>query len=316
MIRRGQSRAADPRVATRELLGAIDQPDIALVVFFCSARYPLAELAAEIKLSFGATHVVGCTASGEIGPQGYLDHSITGMSFSSDSCAAVSAHVAGLEQFEPAAGHALAQDALRRLETLAPATGAGSTFGLLLIDGLSTREEPVTRSLQNALGPIPMVGGSAADDMQFRATHIYVDGAFHTDSAVLSLITTSLPFRTFRTQHVAATDVRLVATAADPARRLLIEIDGRPAAAAYAELVGTTVEGLTAARFAANPVVVVIGGRQYVRSMQKANADGSLSMLCAIEEGLVLRTARCGDILGGLQRTLSGIRSEIGPPSS
>lgn len=38
-----------------------------------------------------------------------------------------------------------------------------SSFALLLIDGPSIREEPVTRAMQSTLGKIPLIGGSAGD---------------------------------------------------------------------------------------------------------------------------------------------------------
>jgi hypothetical protein len=67
-------------------------------------------------------------------------------------------------------------------------------------------------------------------------------------------------------------------------------------------------------RFAASPVVVVIDGTDYVRSIQKANPDGSLTFFCAIEEGVVLRVAHGVDLVNNLEQTFDNIRTEIGPP--
>ena len=92
----------------------------------------------------------------------------------------------------------------------------------------------------------------------------------------------------------------------------MTEINGRLAAEDYAQLVGATVESLDPAHFAAQLMVVVIDGTDYVRSIQKANPDGSLTFFCAIEEGVVLRAARCGDLVDDLDHTLAGLRDEIG----
>jgi hypothetical protein len=51
-----------------------------------------------------------------------------------------------------------------------------------------------------------------------------------------------------------------------------------------------------------------------VRSIQKANPDGSLTFFCAIEEGLVLRIAHGLDLVNNLGQTFDKIREEIGPP--
>jgi hypothetical protein len=164
------------------------------------------------------------------------------------------------------------------------------------------------------LGKIPLFGGSAGDDLEFVKTHVYCDGHFRSDSTVLILINTPLPFKIFKTQHFVTTTERLVVTEADPARRLVIEINGLPAADEYARLVGVEVHELNSMSFAVSPVVVMLDGTDYVRSIQKANPDGSLSFYCAIEEGLVLRVAHGEDLVRNLEQTFAKIREEIGPP--
>ena len=172
----------------------------------------------------------------------------------------------------------------------------------------------MTRTLQEALGGLPLVGGSAGDGLHFGRTSVYFDGSFHSDSAVLTLLTTRLPFKLFKTQHFVATTERIVVTEADAARRVVKEINGLPAAAEYAHVLGLDVRDLDPNRFAARPVVVMIDGAPYVRSIQSANPDGSLTFFCAIEKGLVLRVAKGGDLVENLEQVFAGIRAEIGPP--
>ena len=176
------------------------------------------------------------------------------------------------------------------------------------------REEPVVRTLQNVLGRISLVGGSAGDDLKFVRTWVFHDEAFHTDSAVLILATTSLPFKVFKTQHFVSDAERLVVTEADPARRTVAEINGLPAAEEYARLVCLNQEKLSAVHFATSPVVIKIDGADYVRSIQKANDDGSLTFFCAIDEGLVLRVAHGENLLENLNKAFAAVRAEIGPP--
>lgn len=263
---------------------------------------------------FEGIQVVGCTTAGEIGPAGYRTHSISGASFPAGSFAAASGPLEDLQRFEVARGQGFVQDLLQRLESRAPQAGPQNSFALMLIDGLSEREEPVTRSLQQFLGKIPLVGGSAADGLSFGSTHVYANGRFYADSAILILITTALPFKLFKTQHFVAMEKRVVVTEADLQHRLVREIDGLPAARAYAELVGVDMHNLDSMRFSACPMVVVIDGTNYVRSIQKVNADGSLTFFCAIDEGIVLRVARGTDLVDNLEQTFTAIRDEIGEP--
>jgi hypothetical protein len=51
-----------------------------------------------------------------------------------------------------------------------------------------------------------------------------------------------------------------------------------------------------------------------VRSIQKANPDGSLTFFCAIEEGVVLRRARGVNLVGDLEHAFAEIRAAIGQP--
>jgi hypothetical protein len=67
-------------------------------------------------------------------------------------------------------------------------------------------------------------------------------------------------------------------------------------------------------RFAASPVVVMIDGTDYVRSIQKANPDGSLTFYSAIEEGVVLRVAHGVGLVNDLEQTFDKIHAEMGQP--
>ncbi len=313
-IHRAQSCATDARDAVREFHAGVAQPDMALVIFFCSSEYDLEVLAEEMRSLFAGVQVVGCTTAGEIGPAGYRDHSLTGASFPASSFNAVSGRIDQLRQFKIASGQALVQELLQRLESRAQQGEPDNSFALLLIDGLSMREEVVTRTLESALGKLPLVGGSAGDGVKFDSTHVYFEGRFHSDSAILILAATRLPFKVFKTQHFVATGERLVVTEADTALRIVKEINGLPAAQEYARILGIDARDLAPKRFAAWPVVVLIDGTNYVRSIQKVNLDGSLTFFCAIENGLVLRVAKGVDLVGNLEQAFTQIRAEIGPP--
>jgi hypothetical protein len=286
---------------------------MALVLFFCSGQFDMAVVAEEMAHLFAGVQVVGCTTAGEIGPDGYHGHSISGASFSADDFVAVAGSIP-LPQFDPAAGQELVAGMLSRMGPQAPSANGKNGFAILLVDGMCGREELVARSLQGALGGLPMVGGSAGDDLEFGSTHIYCDGRFHSGMAALVLVATRLPFRLFQTQHFIATDSRAVVTEADTALRLVREIDGWPAAEVYARLIGVEVGDLAPVHFAASPMVVVISGTNHVRSIRNANADGSLTLFCAIDEGVVLRVARGADLLRNLEDCFAAVRQAVGEP--
>ncbi len=313
-IRIAQSCARDPREALEELHARLEQPDASLVLFFCSSEYERGPLADAIADRFAGVDVVGCTTAGEIGPAGCRDHSITGVSFAASVCTAVVGHLEDLRRFQLSEGVAFARDLRRRLDETVADDGAQNRFAFLLVDGLFGHEEQLAHSFQQGLGEIPLVGGSAGDSMSFDSTFIYCDGRFASDAAVLVLAATPLPLTEFKTQHFVPTDERLVVTEADPSQRLVIEINGLPAAEEYARILGVETGDLEPVHFAASPVVVLIDGANYVRSIQKATPDGSLKFYCAIERGVVLRVAKGVDLVANLETALSHVRAQIGPP--
>lgn len=311
-VKLGQSTLVEPEAAVRDLHQQIRQPDVSLVIFFCSSRYDLTKMASALNQYFGDTAVIGCTTAGEIGPAGYCDHSISGATFPAGDFVASVARLGSLKSAEVSRLQSFAQNLVQCHEQ--DQADLPNTFAMLLIDGVSQREDAVTRTLFNSLPSIPIVGGSTGDDLMFDDTWVFHQGQFHSNSALMLLMSTSCSIAPVKTQHFVATDQRLVITGAEPERRLVTEINGLPAAAEYARLTGVDVDDLNLMRFAASPVVVMIEGKEYVRSIRQANPDGSLTFYCAIEAGLVFRVARGVDLIENLRHTLNSVRQSLGTP--
>lgn len=308
-MRSGHSLATDPRLAVTELHAAIAQPKAALAAFFCSSHFDLDELAREVNARFQGIPVIGCTTAGEIGPAGYRSRTLSGFSIPARGFAVSTTCIDGLADFDEVCARESTTDLLHAVDGRSE-----RSFAFLLADGLCGHEERLTFLLQRALGDVAVVGGSAGDDERFKATHVFANGNFRGDRAVLAGVTTSHPFTVFRSSHFVAASTPQVVTDADPAHRLIREINGRPAAEEYARLTGPTHGQLDSAHFAAAPLLVRIDGSDYVRSIRCANADGSLALYCAIERGVVLRVAKGGDMLASRRRLFDDIHQHIGEP--
>lgn len=313
-IRHGASAADDPKDAVRELHRAIALEDPALVIFYCSPRYDREAIAAEVRACFGDANVIGCTTAGEISPAGYRNGSLVGVALSKSVADCATMRLDDLSTFELADGTAMTSALLDQLRDRDAKPSGENSFGFMLIDGLSTKEEHVVSGIYRGMGDIPLVGGSAADGDAFVETFVYHDGAFHSDACVLSVVRTSLPFEVFRTQHFVPTDRKMVVTGADVATRTVFEINGESAAGEYARVLGLDSDNLSSLTFAAHPVVVRVGGEYYVRSIMKSNDDGSLSFACAIDEGIVVTVAEGVDVIENLSDAFCEVRSRIGQP--
>ncbi len=188
----------------------------------------------------------------------------------------------------------------------------GSQFALSLIDALANAEETVVSAVAWALDGIPLVGGSAGDDLAFAGTVLVHDGAIHTNAAVLILVETDFPIRIFKSDNFVPTQRKFVVTAASEESRRVYELNAEPAAREYAKAVGLDPEHLTPMSFAAYPLAVKVGGEYYCRSISRVEPDGSLTLFCAISEGAVLTLAEPQDIVEATRAELSQLDETLG----
>lgn len=307
-IRRAYSTASDARTAVGELRHILKPGQTKLILFFCSASYDLPQLAAELRAAFGDIPTIGCTSAGQIGPEGFTKGGISATSLAGDLAVQPYAiNLAAADTVVPEISEAIRQTLQTQPEQ--------HPFGLLLVDGLSLKEEQLASLLYRHLPQIPVVGGSAGDDLAFKQTHVYVDGVFRAQTAVFTLFTTRLPFRAIKFTHFRTTDTTLVVTRSDPEKRIVYEINGEPAACVYADLIGAPVAKLDLPTVSRHPFVLEIRGEQYLRSVGCVNADHSLTFYCAIEDGVVLSLGRTMDPVAAAETAFQGLRDELGEPA-
>lgn len=310
-VRAAASRLDDPVAAVDAAFRAIDPISLAGVMVFVSSRYDLDAVAAALAPKADGLTIIGCTSSGEITPEGLDEGSITVLGFPAADFRLEALRFDDLDHFDPRDAHAAVRALVAGAATNAPWPYA-SQVALFLVDGLSHREELLTVTLQDALGAVPLIGGSSGDNMDFRETFVFHDGAFRKDAALVAVLTSRRAMRVFRSQHHRPGGTKMVITAADPELRVVQEINAAPAAEEYARLVGRSVAELDPMVFAANPPMVRAGGDYHVRAIQSANADQSLTFYCAIDTGLVLTLGEEGDPVATLEAELARIGDDIG----
>jgi hypothetical protein len=254
----------------------------------------------------------GCSTAGEITPRGLEEGHVVAMLFPSSSFSAASTMVDNLSSsgMDRITGEV---EALKRsLRGRSGHEPAKSTFALCFIDGLSYAEEAVTSAIHWGLDDIPLIGGSAGDDLKFETTRLISNGKVASDSAIIVLIATEIPFHVFKTDNFVPTDEKLVVTSSDPDHRIVREFNASNAAEEYAAAVGIVAQTLTPLSFASHPVVLKVGGEYYCRSIQKMNPDGSLSFFCAIDDGVVLSVAQPKGMVESTRAALKDVEDRLG----
>ncbi|CAN7510588.1 FIST N-terminal domain-containing protein [Mesorhizobium sp. LjRoot246] len=282
------------------------------LLFFSQSLVEASALSQALMTHAPGLHHAGCSTAGEITPQGLEDGHVLAMLLPSSAFTAVSVMVENLSSsgMDRITGEV---EALRR--SLRGHLGCDSTkgtFALCFIDGLSYAEEAVSSAIHWGLDDIPLLGGSAGDDLKFETTSLISNGKVTSDSAIIVLISTEIPFHVFKTDNFVPTDEKLVVTASDPDHRIVREFNATNAAEEYAASVGIVPQMLTPLSFASHPVVVKVGGEYYCRSIQKMHPDGSLSFFCAIDDGVVLSIAQPKDLVEATRAALRDVGERLG----
>jgi hypothetical protein len=214
----GSSFASDAKKAVKELYEQINQPHMDGVIFFCSSGFDLGQLGECLNQTFPCP-VIGCTTAGELTSSGYHEGTLVGASLGGDSdTGSLMLHsrlLSPLKKLTVEDFNAMASSLEEKL-VFSSTFNSNDMFGLLLVDGMSMQEETTIAHLYKGFRGLPIVGGSAGDDLSFQNTHVYHNGQFHCDAAIFTLFETTLPFITFKTQHFVPTDKKLVITEADP----------------------------------------------------------------------------------------------------
>ena len=283
-----------------------------LVLFFAHPRHDFAALASSIQRRFPDAISAGCTTMGEIGPEGLTQGAVVGIGLG-PPCRAAAVMVPELCAFRFEDGARLASELRAQLGLERGGLVPGRHVLVTLTDGLSGMEEILVASLGASLSMVPLVGGSAADAERFQRTHVSLGGQARVGAAVVLLLEPSVPFHAFQLHHYRPTSGRVVVTRAEPKRRLVMRLNGRPAAHVLAELYGIGLDELRRGGLAelsrhGLQFGFHVGDSYYMRSVMTLQGD-DLLLGGAVEEGAILTVMRAGDIV---QATLDGVLAAEG----
>lgn len=307
------SKSINALEASKELQQQLNHPDIDFILFYCSAVYPLDELATAMTTCFKNIEVVGCTTAGEFTRYGCERESIIAIGFSSKYFSISAKPVDSMDEFNIVDAQNTINELTEQCRSRALAPIQGNSFLLTLLDGLSAKEEQFLQTLNSATRGIPHFGGSAGDDVNLANTHVFYQNKFHQQAAIVILINTPCAFEVFNCNHIKQPIEKLVVTEANVESRTVYELNAMPAAIEYAQLLNIDINDLTPEVFSLHPLAVRVGGQYYIRSIQKVNMeDLSLTFYCAVDVGIVLTAVEMEDIFNSLNNKLEDITQRFG----
>ncbi len=290
----------DPVAHLAEALGP---GPFTMVALFVSPAAAFEAVVAEAERLFPDTDTVACTTAGEIGGAGYEEGQIVAIGFPETGFATTSLMIEGIDALAPQP--VMDRIALERMSLQDRELGMEDSFAFLVVDGLSLSEDTLAATIAPALREMPVFGGSAGDGTAFNRTLVALNGLVASNAAVLTLARSRYRTEVFSLDHLVPTDQQMVVTDADPARRIVKEINAEPAAREYARIVGKDPEQLDRFTFASHPVAVRIGSTHHVRAIQQVTDQGDLVFFSAIDEGMVLSVATPQDMARHLRRKMA-----------
>ncbi len=294
------SRATEAQAAVDEVLAAVDLDEACFLLAFVPAGLNLDSVSRGLEAGAAGVPAFGCTTAGTITPLGYETEALLLLAFPREHfrCASML-----IQPLKPLSMKSIAAQ-VRNHEARFRRTAGWNRLALIFADGLSKQEDLLVSTLEAALGELPIFGGSAGDNLAFRETFVLHKGRYHTNAALLLLLETDLDFQGLGFDHFLPTDRQMVVTEAIPEERLVLEINGAPAALEYARLVGCPVEQLSPQIFAENPMLVRQNMNYHVRAINGAPGAHALSFLGAIDDGLILTLGRGKEIIETLEAGL------------
>ena len=303
------------RDVANEILANVKCDEIELLLFHTSTLFDLDTVAKEISARFPHVNIVGCTSAGEFNKNGYGTEKLLAVAFLKNEFSIATALVPNLGEVNFDEAHDIASGLRRALQGRERRYDTEQHFVISVLDGLTRHEEHFLETFATAFGNIPHLGGSAGDDLKLEATYVFYNGEFHRDAAVLLLVGTGKPFTVFSIDHINSPVSKLVVTHADPESRTVYEINGEPAAQYYASLLGMKAEDLTPDVFSMFPLAVMVGGKYFIRSIQKVDlATNAITFYCAVDIGIILTFVQLGDCIEALESKLDKLRTQLGEP--
>ena len=298
----------DPAAAAEDICQAFGSARPRLVTVFASRDRDQRALNRAIRERLPKdTRLLGSTTGGEIDREGMHEGTVVAAALTGDLEVGIGlGH--GLSSNAAGAGEAALVRACDELGAKADALSSRKYGALVIDDGFRFKKEEMLLGVMSKNQALMAVGGGASDsegDPAKQSAEVHVDGEVATDAVAVALFRTEAPWAALRSHWYEPTGRTLRITTVDPSATRALEIDGKPAAKRYAELLDVTVDDLEFGKpkgFAVMPTALRVGREYFLRAPWKPLDDGSVLFANMLEEGVELELVRLTDIAASTRR--------------
>lgn len=298
----------DPAAAAESLLSQLGGAEPKLVTLFHSRdRDPFALNRAIRERLPRHTRLIGASTAGEIDQHGIHAGGVVLGALSGDFDVGLGLGQGLSRDAIRAGGNAIAR-ACDELGTRTADLDPRRHVGLVVDDGFRYKKEELLLGVLEKNQALMLTGGGAADhegDPEKQSAVVHVDGEVATDAVITALFRTDAPWAALRSHWYQPTGQTLRITKTDATCKRVLEIDGKPAAARYAELLGVPVDELEFGKprgFGMRPTAMRVGREYFLRAPWKPLPDGSILFANLMQEETELELMQLGDMAGITRR--------------
>jgi hypothetical protein len=280
-----------------------------LVVIFASRDYDHVALNKELRARMPkTTRLLGASTNGEIDRDGMHEGTVVMSALWGDFEVGLGLG-RELSLDAPRAGDQAIRAAARELGARPDELGSKRYVAAVLDDGYQFKKEELLLGVMSMNQALVAVGGGASDKYLESGPDakalVHIDGEVTNDAVAIALFRTDAPWAALRSHWYTPTGKTLRITKVDSSAKRALEIDGKPAAKRYAEVLGVDVPDLEFTKpegFATYPTALRVGREYFIRSPWMALEDNSIVFANMLEEGSELEIVKTGDIIESTRR--------------
>ena len=297
----------DPERAAEALLASLGSVTPKLVTVFASSDRDHRALNAALRARLPRdTRIIGASTAGEIDRDGIHEGTVVLSALTGDFDVALGLG-SGLSADAIGAGARAMSRACDELGVRPQELDPRRHVGLVMDDGFRFKKEELLLGVLDRNPALTLVGGGAnnANPDGSQPAFIHVDGEVVNDAVLLTLFRTSAPWAALRSHWYEPTGQIVRITRVDETCQRALEIDGKPAAQRYADLLGVSIDDLEFGKpdgFARRPTALKVGREHFIRAPWKPLEDGSILFANLIDEGVELELMKLDDMAASTQR--------------
>ncbi len=322
-LKSARSQAQDPQTIAEEIAQQLGSFTPKLVTLFAARHHDQRALnrAVRDRLPKG-TRLIGATTAGEIDRDGLHVGSVVVGALGGDFEVGLGLG-GGLSHDAVSAGVQAITRACEELGTRPADLHSRKHVGVVIDDGFRYKKEELLLGVLDRNQGLVLVGGGASDlerDPAKQSSELHVDGEVVTDAALVALFHTDAPWAALRSHWYEPTGQMLTITKVDDSHRRALEIDGKPAALRYAELIGVTPEELPFGMphgISSRPTALRVGREYFMRAAGWPLPDGSIVFANLLEENSEYELMRVTDPVAATRRFLTDeLPRRVGHPTA